>query len=220
MPRPDSGSTEIDWLTVEDPEQARLLSDPGAFRFFEPFLARERTVTAAAVEAGCSVDTMLYRVRKFLKAGLLRISRVETRAGRPIKHYRSVADALFVPFSATPYATLEERIENQFAPFNRTLIRSVAHLLRHTGRDGRRIYRHPDGEVWNDSAADPETPFRMDDEDLPAAYDFSTEIELELSEAKALQRELHELFERYAKRRPGRGQSYLWHLSLMPVRPR
>ena len=55
--------------TVTDAEQARLLSNPASFRFLEPFVARERSVTAAAAEVGCSLDTMLYRVKTMLKEG-------------------------------------------------------------------------------------------------------------------------------------------------------
>jgi hypothetical protein len=87
------------------------LSDPESFRYFEPFIARDRTVKEAAEAVGCNLDTMLYRVRKFLNAGLLKVTRVEKRAGRPIKHYRSTSEAFFVPFEVTPYAELEERLE-------------------------------------------------------------------------------------------------------------
>lgn len=211
--RPPAG----EWLTVEDPVQAKLLSDLETARYFEPFIARERSASAAAEEVGCRVDTMLYRVRQFLAAGLLEITRVQPRAGRPIKHYRSVADAFFVPFAATPFASLEELVATQMQPFNERVVRSVARLLRESGRDGRRFFRKPNGDIWNDAASDEHNPFTVDDEDVPAAYDFSIALELEPAEARQLQLELHRLFERYADREHTGGRTYLWHSLLLPA---
>ena len=101
MAEGDSGRPPSDvFHTVSDPEQARLLSNRESFRFFEPFVARELSATGAAEEVGCALDTMLYRIKTFVRAGLLQVSRLEKRAGRPIKHYRSVYDAYFIPFEA------------------------------------------------------------------------------------------------------------------------
>jgi hypothetical protein len=208
-----------DWLTVADPDQARLLSDLASFRYFEPFIALERTVSEAAAEASCGVDTMLYRVRTFLKAGLLKVARVQKRAGRPIKHYRSIADAFFVPFSVTPYATLEERLASQMEPGQRRLVASIAAVLRETGLDGRRIYRGSTGTVWNEAAADIETPITPEDPNLPAALQYGTELYLGFDEAKALQRHLHELFLHYREREAGEGQKYLFQVALLPAVP-
>lgn len=204
------------WLTVDDPAQARLLSDVDSFRYFEPFIARERSVSQAAGEAGCAVDTMLYRVRKFLAAGLLTVARSERRAGRPIKHYRSTADAFFIPFAATPYASLEERLTSQMEPGNRRLVRSIAAVLRESGLEGRRIYRGGTGVVWNESAADIDTPLAPDDPNMPAAIQYGTELYLGFDEAKELQRRLYELFLSYRDREIGKGQKYLWQVALLP----
>ena len=217
MRDPDSDSAAGEWLVVEDPEQARLLTDLDAARYFEPFIARERSVSEAARELGCRVDTLLYRVRQFLAAGLLEVTRLEKRAGRAIKQYRSVADAFFVPFAATPYANLEELIYRQMEPFNQLAARSAAELLRQSGRDGRRIFRKPNGEVWNDSASDASNPFRLGEEGVPAAYDFRVELQLEPKVALELQRELHELFERYNVQQSERGRRYLWENILLPA---
>lgn len=220
MPLGDSdrlGTTA--WLTVEDPEQARLLSDMNSFRYFEPFIARERTLTQAAAEVGCKVDTMLYRVRKFLAAGLLEVTHAQRRAGRPIKHYRSTADAFFIPFAATPFASLEERLASQMESGNRKLVRSTAAVLRETGLEGRRIYRGATGAVWNESAADIDTPLWPQDPHMPAAIQYGTDLYLGFDEAKALQRHLYELFLRYREREAGEGQKYLWQVALLPAVP-
>ncbi len=102
---------------VHDPLQARLLTHPVSKEFFKPFLARERTVSQTAAELGRSVSATLYRVKTFLRAGLLYVAREEKRSGRPIKHYRSVADAFLIPSETTPYAGLEERLSAQLERF-------------------------------------------------------------------------------------------------------
>lgn len=220
MTETDSGSLSFQsWLTVDDPTQARLLSDLTAFRYFEPFIARERSASQAAAEAGCGLDTMLYRVKRFLAAGLLTVTRSDRRAGRPVRYYRSVADALFVPFAAMPYATLEERLASQMASGNRRLIRSIAEVLRDTGLEGRRIFRGDNGVVWNESAADVDTPLNPEDPSMPAAIQFGLGLHLDFGEAKELQRELHRLFERFRDREAGGGQKYMLQVALLPEAP-
>lgn len=212
-----SASNELDWSVIDDAEQARLLSDPKAFRYFEPFLARESTVSSAAEIVGCGVDAMLYRVRSFCKAGLLRVIRVERRAGRPIRHYRSTADAFFVPLAVTPFASVEERLANQMKPFNDEVIAGMAHLIRQSGREGRRIYRGPDGEVWTESARDVDSPFSLDDPALPAVFDVSARLKLDFENAKSLHHELRLLFERYHDLSVDGKREYLMQIVLLPA---
>lgn len=126
---------------VVDQRQARFLTDPAKKRFFVPFLARERRVAEAAAEAGCSVNRMLYQVRTLVDAGLLQVVREEPRAGRAVRVYRSVYDAYFVPFSATPYDTLEQRISVQGDPIWRGLVTAYAKALRRSQRHGHLLRR-------------------------------------------------------------------------------
>ncbi len=152
------------FYTVTDPEQARLLSNPASFKFFEPFVARERSVTAAAGEIGCSLDAVLYRVKTLLRAGLLEVSRLEKRAGRPIKYYRSVHDAYFIPFEVTPFAEVEERLTAHFRERQALVVPRMARALRQLEREGRRVYRRVDNdEVWQESAGEIERSFDLYD---------------------------------------------------------
>ena len=126
---------------VVDQTQARFLTDPAKKRFFLPFLARERRVAEAAAEVDCSINRMLYQVRTLVNAGLLQILREEPRAGRPVRVYRSVHDAYFVPFSATPYDTLEQRISVQGDPIWTGLVAAYADALRRSRRHGHLLRR-------------------------------------------------------------------------------
>src|SRR5690606_28325481 len=121
-PAPPEG---VAFTTVTDPEQARLLNDADSKRLIPPLMshaptitaaARDLTVTAAARETGVDTNAVLYRVRQFLRAGLLKVVREVKRPGRPIKVYRSAHDAYFVPYELTPFASLEERMLAQLRP--------------------------------------------------------------------------------------------------------
>ena len=108
MTDPDSGSFHtvtfytVTFHTVTDTRQAQLLTEPKSKAFFKPFLAAERSAGEAAAELGCNLNTVLYRVKTFLEAGLLTVSREQTRKGRAVKYYRSSYDGYFVPFTKTP----------------------------------------------------------------------------------------------------------------------
>ncbi len=203
------------FFTVTDPEQARLLSNPESFRFFQPFVSQELSATVAAAEIDCALDTMLYRIKTFLKAGLLQISKLEKRAGRPIKHYRSVHDAYFIPFEVTPYAGLGERYRVMYRAREEELLPIVVKLLKALGQEGREVYRHTKtGDVWQNSAAqsgdvsdvlrlmlDPtETQTFLHDYRGPVGGDFSHRFYLTNQEAKEMLVAFHELCGRYSSK--------------------
>lgn len=184
---------------VQDAEQARLLSDPRSLRYFEPFLARTRSVSEAAKEVGCALDTMYYRVRRFERAGLLQIVGERPRYGRPIKLYRSVAESFVVPFEATPFAELEERLRTQHRQDEDLIVRSMARLLRENRQEGRRILRGEDGKVNHESAGggrprfDWSRPEALVTPDRPVGESLSTELLLSEVEARAMLLALYRL---------------------------
>jgi hypothetical protein len=139
-------------VEVKDMEQARLLSSPESLRFFEPFVARDCTVSQAAKEVKCNVDTMLYRVNLFLKAELLRVIKTQSRRGRSVKVYRSSADAYYIPFEITPFEDVEAFFRKSRKANDDILIPRFARAVRQVGREGRMIYRDDKGEVWTSSA--------------------------------------------------------------------
>ena len=222
------------FFTVTDPEQARLLSDRESFRFFEPFVARELSATEAATELDCKLDTTLYRIKTFLKAGLLGVSRLEKRAGRPIKHYRSVHDAYFIPFEVTPYAELEERMREHYRAQEAVILPATAKLLRASGLEGYEFYRHSEsGTVWSNSASRTgelsdllKLFFNPHDAQLAASYrgpiggDFNSTLHLTDAEAKALMLKLYELRNNIETRQPAPGtKPYFLSMTFLPTEP-
>ncbi|UCH25464.1 MAG: helix-turn-helix transcriptional regulator [Trueperaceae bacterium] len=201
-------------------EQARLLTDPASVRFFKPFLAVERSQKEAAAELGCTLATLHYRVKTFLAAGLLEVSSVKKRAGRPIKRYRSVAPEVFVPFSLTPYADLEESLRDQLAPVWTALVSGLASAYWQAGSYGRKMFRDQRGVVWTSPATGAEGS--NGPEDLQAFY---TDIGLPLSEhdyrhfmgrLAELYLEICEHAVRASEARAGRERTYLFQVGLVP----
>lgn len=213
MTAPDSGS----FYTVTNNRQAQLLTEPKSKEFFKPFLAQERSVTQAAKELGCNLNTMLYRVKKLRAAKLLRVARKEKRKGREIKYYRSIHDAYFIPFRLTTYATLEERLEAQAEPIFANLINAYAHALKQNERFGNYLLRGPTGGVMTTDFAPDFTP-----SGLPIVYSDMT-TSLSKQEALVIAEGLRELFRQgliadgQSKRSNSQRHKYLMMVALLPM---
>lgn len=187
-----------EWLEVDDPAQAEVLTDPTRLRYLVPFLGRVRTVGAVAEELDAHPDTVLYRVRTLVDVGLLRVDREEPRRGRPIKHYRASADGYFVPFHASPFADLEEDLRTNWqAPFH-ALIANMAALLRAAGIEGHRVYRVGDA-VHVESAPSLARPLDLAHPDLRHATVVHRTAHLTPDEAQRLQAELNDVVQRYGQ---------------------
>ncbi len=235
MTEEDSGRPPAETFhTVADTEQARLLSNRGSFRFFEPFIAKEQSATAAAAEVGCALDTMLYRIKTFLRAGLLQVAKLEKRAGRPVKHYRSAYDAYFIPFEVTPFANLEERMREHYRSLEAVTVPAAAKLLRKSGLEGYEFYRHAEtGTVWGSSAArrgelsdllrlfhNPHDPEIRDAYRGMLGGDFNSELYLTYDEAKALMLRFYELRSEAVANQPKPGtNTYLLSVRFLPLEP-
>ena len=200
---------------VTDAEQARLLTEPVSKEFFKPFLASERSASEAADILQCSLNTMLYRIKTLLRAGLIHVIRERPRKGRTVKVYRSSHDAYFVPFSVTPYATLEERLGVQAEPIFAGLIRAYAAALKQNERYGHHIFIGENGAVWTSDLL-PELSLTGQ----PVVYSDMT-VRLRAEDARALGQELSGLFARAVRlgaqtHNGGAAQSYFHMVALLP----
>ncbi|PYE53193.1 hypothetical protein DES52_110177 [Deinococcus yavapaiensis KR-236] len=210
-------------MVVKDANAARVLADPDARRFLEPFLGRERSARDAAHDLGENLDRVLARVRRFLRVGLLCITRQEPRAGRAVKFYRTVADGFFIPYGATEFESFESWFVAEFARREESLALSVSKEALAWGASrghhtvGKRVFRRADGSLGADFAFGPQDELDLLHPAAPAiAYTFAF-TDLDHESAKDLQRELLTLAEKYGGRRGG--QLYSVRLALAPVRP-
>jgi hypothetical protein len=209
-------------MTITDPRQGKLLLDSRSYRFFAPFVAQTKTASRAAAELDVSVATMLYRVTTLVAAGLLVVTRIERRAGSPIKHYRSVADDLFVPFDIMPHTDLDHYIrDSMVSSYDARHVRGLARYIREQGYDGRRIFLGDDGTAWHHLAPASDREQRPFSETalsvIPGGEQYD-EIVLSDADAVELHREIEALWRRY--RQPNtRGRRYLLRTLLIPLEP-
>lgn len=190
-----------DFYRVQTEHQAYLLENPDISNFFTPFLAREQTVTGAARELDCKVNAMHYRVRTFLGAGLLKIVREEKRAGLPVKVYRSVADAFFIPFELSRHADRETHMTERYESILHQIAKATMKQERQRGRVGQCLFRDTTGDVMSFGGVElpnsHDVLFNVDDPYQPVNADRMGNIFLTEVEARTLQHELDSLFQRY-----------------------
>lgn len=205
-------------VRLNDPEAARLVVDANAQRFLRPFLGQESSLKAAADKLGVSLNLMSYWLKRFQKANLVEVVRLEARAGRPVKVYRTTADTFVAPFELLPSATLMEFFGSFGEAQQQRFLRSLGRVSETLAASdwGLRVRRRADGKLSVDAVpdtfqGDTETDFLAPE--FPAAWQSFSTIRLTFSEAKALQRELAELWERYADK--DEGQVYQLQLGLV-----
>ncbi|MBB6099048.1 hypothetical protein HNR42_002484 [Deinobacterium chartae] len=206
-------------LRVNDVRAARALLDPASVRYLLPFLGRENTAARAAAQLGVPVRLMTHHIARLRRLGLLSLLGERTRGQRAIKVYRAVSDTFFVPFLASSDETLGagiRRIEaRHYEQFVEHLARAVAQVAPPEAW-GVHIFRNARGDVVFDPVAD--LPgWNPAATDIPAVVLGFPTLRLEAEDAKALQRELFELYARYASRSGSR--SYLLRLGLTPLEP-
>lgn len=230
MTGPDSPSP---WQRLDDPAAARVLADAYTRMYFEPFVWRERRVSDVARELGVSKTAMLYRVRQFLRLGLLEVTRSEARAGRAIRYYRSSSRGYFVPFAATSADSIHALYEASLDSARRGVLSVLTQAWSALADDPRwfGLYTYGDDHGLKSHVLLPYPP-EIDNEglthglldilladDQPALWDNTTTLQLRPADAKALQRELHDIHQRYRTVEAANGQTYLIRLTLAPSGP-
>jgi hypothetical protein len=200
-------------MTVKQSQARRILLDPQELHFFEPFLARESTVTDAAALLNCKANSLLARVRRFTACGLLEVVHTQPRAGRAVQVYRSTADMFFVPLSGSPFAEYDRWHQSRTA-----LLKSGMEygFTQPTQLRGHRVYRDEHGVVSHMlavSATENNNPLLPNE---PAMFVVSHDaVYLNFEDAKRLQTELDSLLRRYANL--GGGQRHMLWLNLVPL---
>jgi hypothetical protein len=213
------------WETIDSTPAADFLSNPRTAALINPFIAKDCTIKHAAVKLEISALRMFRAVKKMEALGLLCVTRIETRRGRPVKHYRASSDAYFVPYRVTGADNLEEFLMAQDEHLRRVFVRSFAEYLRgvlsEQGSDpGRIIYRDDHGNVTTHSVGGLDDPRGMTrpilESEAYTGWSNYSVLRLDLERSRALKRELVELFEKYRAHSGERG--YIVRLGMAPLK--
>jgi predicted transcriptional regulator len=204
------------WLTVDDPRAAKFLSSPDKAYFLYPFIGQERSVAEVAKHYKLAANTVLYRVQTLLKLGLLRQTRTKARRGRPVRYYRAIADALFVPLKRTQMADLAAMIDQWSQSLQPLYTESIARTLLDQGGDwGVRISREGNGQLLIAPAQRPEYFYDYFNENAPAIIEGWFDFWLDATDAKALQQDLMALYFKYYGRKGA--TRHLLRIGLTPL---
>jgi hypothetical protein len=216
-------STSRRWHDITNPEAARVMNNPMVFRMLSPFLGRENTVGGAAKLIGISNVKMFRQVKRFLELGLLKITRLETRAGKPIKHYRTVAPGFFVPHTLLASETLEVEFLAQNSFWEHILARAIGATSRDAMRNaGSYFFRNDQGDLRKVTGhigglnTLPEN-VSPNPSQTPVWSDWSVMM-LEPEDARALYEDMANLFKRYKLLHQRHlGRPYLMRTAMAPL---
>jgi len=89
-------STRPQKLQISDPKARKLLSNIKAIEVLQVFSLKPKTISEAALELKVSISNCQYWVKQLLEQGLLSIAFKKSRSGSPIKYYWLKAEQLIV----------------------------------------------------------------------------------------------------------------------------
>lgn len=185
---------------IRGPAAAAVFADARRRRLLIAFMGRERSLSNAATTLAMPMNRLAHHVGSFLRLGLLCVAREEKRAGRPIRHYRAVADSFLIDAAvmsrsagAGLSAELGRALEQARPP--------EADMLVSVDETGRARMERVGEPGWSD------------------ACDHWRVLTLTCSEAEGLSRELAALLGKYGGG-PGKGRkAYLARAALAPRPP-
>jgi hypothetical protein len=210
------------WQAVTDYEVAEALMHPHAQRVLAPFMAGTRSIAEAAIATGTSTQLVGYWVKRFTSLHLLQFICTRPGRGRPAKCYRATARGFFIPFETTNAQTIESLFTDQERPWteqlHRDLVRVGGSLLGGMHRWGMCVSASGEAPCLR-FAPNPQLVGDVEasllGSDAPALWTAWAVLKLDFADAKALQRELAALLERYGAK--GGSQDYLVRLALTPT---
>jgi hypothetical protein len=206
------------WHRLEDVQACAFLSDRAQRRWLTPFIERECSVGEAARASKVNPTLMYKRVQRMLGLGLLRETRVEARAGKPIRFYRALANSFFIPFRVFPPERINvaNRVLYQDA-FRRALERLYRDVYFVELDWGARTVVAPSGDVYLQIVTGSGEDWDYLALDAPAVASGWNPLWLDPEDAKSLQRELVGVMSKYLNKRGSR--AYLTGLFLCEAQP-
>lgn len=182
---------------VRRPEAIARLTDQRSLRYLEPFLGRDRSISAAARELGVSVARMSYQTARLVDVGLI-TSAGDRRSGeRRVVEYRAVADTFLVALADLGGIDPEQALLASDEPYRRLLARALALGLAQSG------VRADDLAVCvgrDTNGAVSTTLVTLEGHHVPGRQTHLTTwmlLELDRTQARELHRELHQVLTRY-----------------------
>ncbi|MEM6430654.1 MAG: hypothetical protein AAF708_15550 [Deinococcota bacterium] len=187
--------------------------DESELPLLAPFFQEELSISQAAQRLDKPIYFVYRRVQRWLALGLLQETKQVSRQGRPQRYFQTTAQTFFVPVDVVPieYTTMrEEKVRQE--RWVETLVMLGMRLSETKGigwqvsASGGNFSYGPSwfGDDWD-----------MLGSDDPVLLDCFETLHLTAADAKALQRELAGLIQRYQGREQSGQRAYLVRLGVL-----
>lgn len=187
---------------VTDPRTAAVFSDPLRRHLVLLFARSERSLAEVASTTGLGLKRLHYHVTALRKRGLIKVTRTQRRAGRPIKFYRAIADSFLVPAGISPFpphARLHAELRESIAMLRD---QSLEGTLYDVGEDGGPRMQSVQGPAHGPAAC--AEHWRV--------------LHLSRADAARLAKDIGTLLADFATSRSGAGRPHLVHFAVVPRR--
>ena len=205
-------------LEVKSEAAATLLLNNKTRWLISPFVGEKKSIKEASNEMGMKLASYYAYVKRFERAGLIEVVEVQPRAGRAVKLYKTVADEFFIPHTVSPLLAYYEKLEDDYQKLLwRGILRALEAGSETMGAWGFKFYKHPEAgfAVSGARSQDEEWDLLME---TSAILPYWRRLKLSREKAKALQRELFEILERYTAEQDALDDySYLVRVAMAPL---
>ena len=210
---------------VDSPEFARSMLNIDDWKRLALFM-NETTLSEVADKLDISLSKLSYHVNKWLEYNIIEVVREEKRAGRPVKIYKTTNQRFFIPFHLTPSASLEDLLVAMTRDVHEIAMRETAHTLKKAGDNWGILWEAAEesGAIRGSPSPYPGSSTQtlleqLETEDGPISHFNFAKLKLDFPTAKALQKELLALHEKYQDLQQEKQQSYLLQLGITSLRP-
>lgn len=194
---------------VHDHGAVDLLMNLNATRLLAPFMRGEQTLGSAAAVLDMPASSLAYWVNRFVRAGLVEITRQQPRAGKAAPVYRAVAAEFQVPLEAMPAGAREEFLHGGRKKVFTRFIESAEKAVRGHLHGSLRLTADSDGGVA--------VNLEPDDDLAISVTEWWGAIKLTDDEAAELRRTLEGLVETLGRDRTAAGRKpYVMLFGLAP----
>ncbi|GGJ41057.1 ArsR/SmtB family transcription factor [Deinococcus roseus] len=208
--------------TLEVPEKlnCNVLLTQTNQRILEACMLREHTLKELVEELHLEMSEVHYRVQQLIRAGILKVAREEKRAGRPIKYYAPTQQNFFLPFKDTVYNTVSDFVSQQMEPIMRRFIDLIFRNVPQVGEWGLSFgLQEKDGKFTTIFRQEGKHPEGLKGEEMQLRYRVLAmwqNLSLLPEDARSMQRELMDLYEKYRQKQNSDGEKHMLGLFFTP----
>ncbi|GEM46972.1 helix-turn-helix transcriptional regulator [Deinococcus cellulosilyticus] len=208
-------------IDVSERRNCNVLLNSLNQRILGACMQREHTLKDLVESLHMDMSEAHYRVQQLIKAGILKVSREEKRAGRPIKYYAPTQEKFFLPFKDTVYSTVVDFMAEQIEPLMHRFLELAFRNVPQVGEWGL-TFQLGEQDRKLSTVFGQQNPPSLD-ETSPREMMVKHRIlgmwqnmELTVEDARSLTAELLDLYEKYRQKQNPGGEKHLMGLFLVP----